>query len=185
MDPSRRSGRPASKPPRRHRLLPHALRGRAHGSRAMARSRRDTDRGRAPVEPGSTVRVARRRAHSSGRPSGQAGAPRGGRAASRRHRRQHQSRCRAPAGGRPPRPRRDSTRPRPAGARAQPDRHDEQRGRAAADPPGRRSPFVGLDRGREARGRSTQRVRERASKRLPRRGSCACAGSRLPRHRHR
>ena len=70
VDPSRRGDRAAAKPSRRDRVLPHALRRRAHRCRAVARSRRDTDRGRAPVEPRATVGLARRRAHPLGRPPG-------------------------------------------------------------------------------------------------------------------
>ena len=76
----------------------------AHRGRAVARGRRGADRGGAALGARPAL-AARRRARPAGRPARPAGPVRGGRAAARRARRRR--RRRTPAGGHPPRARRD------------------------------------------------------------------------------
>ena len=140
VDPDRRGDRRAAAASGGLRVLPHALRRRAHRGRTVAGGRRGADRGRAPVGPRSAVVVAQRRPRPPRRPARPAGPVRGGRAAARRPRRHCRRRGRPPARRDPSGEGRHVARRRRARARPRPGRPAEHGGGAAAGAAGRRPP---------------------------------------------
>ena len=84
VDPGRGGDRGPAEPSGRVRLLPHPLRRAADRGRAVARSRRGPQRGRAALGPRASRRSLRRRARPPGRAARAAGTFRGGGAAPRR-----------------------------------------------------------------------------------------------------